>query len=228
MPKLFAVAAVEFIGTAVLVCTVIGSGIMGTQLSDDLGVALLINALSTVFVLVLLIVLLAPISGAHLNPVVSLAEVLRKKLSGRRFVAYVAAQLAGAVAGALLANVMFNRVAVEFSQTERVSWGTLIGEVVATAGLIVVIVVLVSRANTACLPAAVAIWIGSAYFFTSSTSFANPAVTIGRLFTDSFAGISPGSVLPFILAQLVGMLLGLGAATALVRAESLRSPSPIA
>lgn len=199
----------EYIGTATLVCVVVGSGIMGTNLSKDSGVALLINALSTILALALLILIIAPISGAHFNPAVSLVQVIRREMNASEFAAFVSAQIAGAITGAIISNVMFNLQAIQISTNERVSTGTLIGEVIATAGLITVIFVLVARNQDKLIPVAVATWIGTAYLFTSSTSFANPAVTIGRVFSDTFAGINPGSVLPFIVAQLVGAMLGI-------------------
>ena len=198
----------EYIGTATLVCVVVGSGIMGTNLSKDSGVALLINAFSTIFALALLILIIAPISGAHFNPAVSLVQVLRREMNAVEFLSFISAQIAGAITGAIIANVMFDLEAIQISTNERVSTGTLVGEVIATAGLITVIFVLVARSQDKLIPVAVAAWIGSAYFFTSSTSFANPAVTIGRVFSDTFAGINPASVLPFIIAQLIGAMLG--------------------
>jgi glycerol uptake facilitator-like aquaporin len=205
----------EFIGTAVLVGTVVGSGIMGTNLSDDLAVALIVNALATIFVLALLIFILGPISGAHFNPVVSFISVLRKSQKAPEALAYSVSQILGAITGSITANFMFNLPAVQLSSNLRVSPGTLLGEVIATAGLIIVIFVLVDRKRTELIPIAVAGWIGAAYFFTSSTSFANPAVTIGRAFTDTFSGIAPDSVAPFIAAQFVGAILGLVATRAL-------------
>jgi arsenate reductase len=205
----------EFFGTAVLVGTVVGSGIMGTNLSDDLAVALIVNALATIFVLALLIFILGPVSGAHFNPVVSFISVLRKSQKAPEALAYSVAQILGAVAGAIAANFMFNLPAIQLSGNLRVSTGTLFGEVIATAGLIIVIFVLVDRKRTELIPLTVAGWIGAAYFFTSSTSFANPAVTIGRAFTDTFSGIAPESVAPFITAQFVGAMLGLVATRAL-------------
>lgn len=198
----------EFIGTATLVCVVIGSGIMGTNLSNDPGIALLINAFSTIFVLALLILIIAPISGAHFNPAVSLVQVIRREMSAVEFLSFISAQIAGAITGAIIANLMYDLPGIQISTHERVSTGTLVGEVIATAGLITVIFVLVARAQEKLIPVAVAAWIGSAYFFTSSTSFANPAVTIGRVFSDTFAGINPGSVIPFIAAQLIGAMFG--------------------
>jgi glycerol uptake facilitator-like aquaporin len=208
----------EYIGTATLVCVVVGSGIMGTNLSKDSGVALLINAFSTIFALALLILIIAPISGAHFNPAVSLVQVLRREMNAVEFLSFISAQIAGAITGAIIANVMFDLEAIQISTNERVTTGTLIGEVIATAGLITVIFVLVARSQDKLIPVAVAAWIGSAYFFTSSTSFANPAVTIGRVFSDTFAGINPGSVLPFIIAQLIGAMLGVALVKGVTRA----------
>ena len=201
-------ATAEFAGTAVLVCVVVGSGIMGTNLSDDLGVALIINTISTIFALALLILTLGPISGAHFNPAVSLVQMISRAQKPVETLVYVVVQVAGAIVGAIVANVMFDQPAVQFSTNERVSPGMLLGEVIATAGLIAIIGVLSFRKQDALIPVAVAAWIGSAYFFASSTSFANPAVTIGRLFSNTFAGIDPASVAPYIGAQLVGALLG--------------------
>jgi len=197
----------------------VGSGIMGTNLSADVGIALLINTISTIFAFALLIVILGPVSGAQFNPVVSLALLLQKKITVAKFLAYVPAQILGAIAGAILANLMFNLGAVQISEKYRISSGTLIGEVLATAGLLIVILVLIKRNQESIIAISVAAWIGSAYFFTSSTSFANPAVTIGRVFSDTFAGISPDSVLPFVGAQLVGMALGLLAAKAITKSN---------
>jgi arsenate reductase len=208
----------EYIGTATLVCVVVGSGIMGTNLSKDSGVALLINALSTIFALALLILIIAPISGAHFNPAVSLVQVLRREMNAVEFLSFISAQIAGAISGAIIANVMFDLEAIQISTNERVSSGTLVGEVIATAGLITVIFVLVARSQDKLIPVAVSAWIGSAYFFTSSTSFANPAVTIGRVFSDTFAGINPASVLPFIIAQLIGAMLGVALVKGVTRA----------
>jgi arsenate reductase len=202
-------AITEFSGTAILVCVVVGSGIMGTNLSEDAGVALLINTISTIFALALLILTLGPISGAHFNPAVSLAERLSKNLPTSHTLVYLVSQTSGAIFGAIVANCMFDLVPVQISTHERITTGTLIGEIIATAGLIALIGILVSRKQGALLPPAVAAWIGSAYFFTSSTSFANPAVTVGRIFSDTFAGIAPVSVLPFIAAQFLGVAIGL-------------------
>jgi glycerol uptake facilitator-like aquaporin len=219
MKKLIGPSLAEFFGTLVLVCVVVGSGIMGTNLSADAGIALLINTISTIFALALLILILGPLSGAQFNPVVSLALLLQKKITAAKFLAYVPAQILGAIAGAILANLMFNLEAVQISEKYRISSGTLIGEVVATAGLLIVILVLIKRNQENIIAISVAAWIGSAYFFTSSTSFANPAVTIGRVFSDTFAGISPESVLPFVAAQAAGMALGLLGSKAITKSN---------
>ena len=218
MAKLVGKAVAEFSGTALLVSVVVGSGIMGTNLSDDLGVALIINAFSTIFALALLILLLGPISGAHFNPAVSLVQLFSRQQPIVETLTYIGAQIAGAISGAILANAMFDLPAIQFSARDRVSSGMLIGEVIATAGLVALIGILSRREQGKFIPVAVAAWIGSAYFFTSSTSFANPAVTIGRLFTDTFAGIAPVSVLPYIVAQLVGAAIGMAIAKGAARA----------
>ena len=205
----------EFGGTAALVCIVVGSGIMGTNLSNDDGVALLINAVSTALGLALLILILGPVSGAHFNPAVTIVMFAQRAIELKAAIGYMVAQILGAIGGAILANVMFDLAAVQISDHARVSTGTLVAEAIATAGLIVVIQVFVARQNANHVAIAVAAWIGSAYFFTASTSFANPAVTIGRTFTDTFAGIAPASILPFVASQLVGAAIGLAIAKAL-------------
>lgn len=209
MPSTAAKLISEFVGMALLACVVVGSGIMGTNLSADPGVALLINTISTIFTLAILILILGPISGAHFNPAVTLVSLANKTMQAKDALAYIVVQVAGAITGAMVANAMFDLAVIQISQNERVTTGKLIGEVIATAGLIIVIGVLIDRAQTGVIPVVVAGWIGSAYFFTSSTSFANPAITIGRVFSDTFAGIAPISVLPFIGAQLVGAVIGM-------------------
>jgi glycerol uptake facilitator-like aquaporin len=215
MPGLLKKTLVEFVGTAMLVCVVVGSGIMGTNLSNDDAVSLIVNTISTIFALALLILVLGPVSGAHFNPAVTLVQLATKAIGVSTAVSYSLAQVAGAIAGAMLANAMFDLSILQISSHLRVSTGTLIGEVIATAGLVALIQVLLSRKQDAIIAVSVAAWIGSAYFFTSSTSFANPAVTVGRMFSDTFTGIAPASVLPFIGAQIVGALIGLLAARAL-------------
>jgi len=209
MPSTAAKLISEFVGMALLACVVVGSGIMGTNLSSDPGVALLINTISTIFALAILILILGPISGAHFNPAVTLVSLANKTMQTKEALGYIAVQVAGAITGAIVANAMFDLAVIQISQKDRVTTGKLIGEVIATAGLIIVIGVLIDRAQTSVIPVVVAGWIGSAYFFTSSTSFANPAITIGRVFSDTFAGIAPSSVLPFIVAQLIGAVIGM-------------------
>ena len=213
MKKVFA----EFLGTAFLVAIVVGSGIMATNLSQDVGVQLLINTISTVFGLYVLITILAPISGAHFNPVVTMVDLIEGKSATVQFIQYIFAQALGAITGAMLANAMFSYPLLEASTKIRSGGNLYIGEIVATAGLILLINLLVNQKNLVVIPAAVATWIGSAYFFTSSTSFANPAVTIGRTFSDSFAGIAPECAPKFIAAQVLGALIGLGLTKVLTR-----------
>ncbi|MBB5618394.1 MIP/aquaporin family protein [Microcella frigidaquae] len=198
----------EALGSAGLAATVIGSGIMATHLSDDPGVQLLINAVATAAALVVLIVVLGPVSGAHLNPAVTAALVAVGRVPAREILPTVVAQLVGFVAGAVLANLMFGGAAVSISTTERAGVPLLLGEVVATAGLVAVILTLVLRGQGSWVPAAVGLYIGSAYFATSSTSFANPGITVGRMLSDSFAGIAPANAPAFVGAQLLGALLG--------------------
>jgi glycerol uptake facilitator-like aquaporin len=211
-------ATAEFFGTAMLVCVVVGSGIMGTTLSTDAGVALLINTVSTVLALALIIAVLAPVSGAHLNPVVTVIEWSKKSVRAVDAIFMVLAQVAGAIAGSAVAHAMFELPLLSSGTQQRFNPGTGIGEIIATAGLVIVIYVFAMRNRAQIIPVVVAGWIGSAYFFTSSTSFANPAVTVGRMFTDTFAGISPTAVLPFILAQGVGAIVGVLAVIAINRA----------
>jgi glycerol uptake facilitator-like aquaporin len=200
----------EFLGTATLVAIVVGSGIMATNLSEDIGVQLLINTISTVFGLAVLIQVLGPISGANFNPVVTMVDLIQKRTNFVTFIQYVFAQTAGAIAGAVLANAMFSHPLYEISTKVRSGGNQYLGEIVATAGLILIINLMIHQEKTGLIPVIVASWIGSAYFFTSSTSFANPAVTVGRIFSDSFAGIAPGCVSKFIAAQILGAIIGLG------------------
>jgi glycerol uptake facilitator-like aquaporin len=207
-------AAAELVGTAALVAVVVGSGIQATGLSRDAGVQLLANSIATVFGLGVLIVLLGPVSGAHFNPVVTLAQWWTGRgsgdgLTGREVAAYLPAQVAGAIGGAVLADAMFGQRLVEWSTHERSAGHLLLGEVVATAGLVLLVSGLGRTDRLRFAPVAVASYIGAAYWFTSSTSFANPAVTVGRAFSESFAGIAPGSVPGFVGAQLAGAVAGL-------------------
>ena len=198
-----------------LVSVVVGSGIAAQQLSPgDTGLQLLENSIATALGLGVLILVFGPVSGAHFNPVVSFIDWLlgqhsRTGMGIRLLGLYATAQVLGAVVGAVLANVMFDRSAIQIATKERLTPGHLVGEVVATAGLIVVVFALARTGRTGLSAAAVGAYIGAAYWFTSSTSFANPAVTVGRMFSDSFAGISPSSVPLFVAAQIVGGLVGL-------------------
>jgi glycerol uptake facilitator-like aquaporin len=205
----------EYLGTALLVAIVVGSGIMATDLTQDVGLQLLINTIATVFGLAVLILILAPISGAHFNPVVTLVDLIQGKSSVTQFLQYAVVQTAGAITGAFLVNAMFGNAIIQTATKIRSGNNLYLAEIVATAGLILVINLLVSQKNLTVIPAAVAAWIGSAYFFTSSTSFANPAVTIGRTFSDSFAGIAPECAPKFIAAQILGAIIGLGLVKAL-------------
>lgn len=205
----------EFVGSALLVTVVVGSGIAAARLSpDDMGLQLLENSTATVFGLAVLILMFGPVSGAHFNPAVTGADWLLGRRSGAGIaggeaLAYVAVQIPGAIAGAWLANAMFDRRVFEIATKERVTTGHLLGEVVATAGLIALIFALARTGRAGLAAAAVGAYIGAAYWFTSSTSFANPAVTVGRMFSDSFAGIAPSSAPAFIAAQIAGALVGL-------------------
>lgn len=181
---------------------------MATRLTDDVGVQLLINAVATGAALTVLILVLGPVSGAHLNPAVTAALAADGRVPLREILPTVAAQLGGFVVGAVVANLMYGGAAVSISTTVRGEPGLLLGEVVATAGLVAVILTLVARNQQHWIPAAVGLYITSAYFATSSTSFANPGITVGRMLSDSFAGIAPESVLPFIAAQLIGAAIG--------------------
>jgi glycerol uptake facilitator-like aquaporin len=198
------------------VTVVVGSGIAASKLSpNDVGLQLLENAFATALGLAVLILMIGPVSGAHFNPVVSgvdwwLGRKIGSGLTPRDLGAYVPAQVGGAVLGAVLANLMYGEAAVSWSETERSAGHLWLGEVVATAGLIVLIFALASSGRASVAPAAVGAYIGSAYWFTSSTSFANPAVTIGRAFSDTFAGIAPASLPGFVIAQIVGATVGVG------------------
>ena len=209
----------EAVGTALLVTVVVGSGIAAQRLSPrDVGLQLLENSTATVLGLAVLILMFGPVSGAHFNPVVSAvdwwlsrrAALAVRSLTGRELCAYVAAQVVGAVAGAVLANAMYGLDPIQVSGHDRASWPAGLSEAVATLGLILLIFALARTGRGALSAAAVGAYIGSAYWFTASTSFANPAVTVGRIFSDTFAGIAPASVPAFVLAQVIGAGLGLG------------------
>jgi arsenate reductase len=209
-------AAAEFVGTGLLVAVVVGSGIMAARMSpDDVGLQLLENSTATALGLAAIILVVGPVSGAHLNPVVSLGDWWLGRRTGtglttRDLAVYVPAQVAGAIAGCVLANLMFDLPAADWASTDRDRGHLWVGELVATAGLVLLVFGLARSGRTAVAPAAVGGYIGAAYWFTSSTSFANPAVTVGRAFTDTFAGIAPASVPGFVIAQLAGLVVGLG------------------
>ena len=202
----------EFFGTAALLCAVIGSGIMAVNLAGgNDGVALLANTLATVFALYVLIEVLGPVSGAHFNPLVTLVVLFKaskvpvaKTNTAQTAMLFIAFQLLGAAAGAWAANAMFDLSVLQFSGKARGGWGQWLGEIIATAGLILVVL----RAPAGKAAGLVACYIGAAYWFTSSTSFANPAAVLGRMLSDSFAGIAPGSALGFVAAQCGGAALG--------------------
>lgn len=197
----------ELVGTALLLCIVIGSGIMGVNLSQgNDAIALLANTIATVFGLYVLIELFGPIGGAHFNPVVTAIMVLLKRQPKPEFLPYLLAQLIGAALGAWLANLMFGLEPIQASTKVREGLGIWVGEVTATFGLITVILL----GNAQRVSSLVAAYIGAAYWFTSSTSFANPAAVFGRMFSDTFAGIAPESSMSFVMAECLGGLLALG------------------
>ena len=199
----------EFLGSALLAAIVIGSGIAAQRLSPaDTGLELLENAVATAAGLFAIICMFGPVSGAHFNPVVSFADAAFGGLSWRDAAAYLPAQVAGCITGAVGANLMFARAAVSISVKDRASGAHALSEVIATAGLVLVIFALARAGRAATAPAAVGAYIGAAYWFTASTSFANPAITIGRMFSNSFAGIAPSSVPVFIAAQIGGGVAG--------------------
>ncbi len=200
----------EFLGTGILVAVVVGSGAMAENLTQDVGLELLINTVATVLALGLLIELFAPISGAHFNPLVSVIQIIRREFSLSDAFFYVIAQSLGGILGAMLANLMFSHPAIFNSQHSRTGLHLWLGEVVATAGLIFVIFQAINLGKSKIIPILVPAWIGAAYFFTSSTSFANPAVTLARSFTDTFSGIKISSVPGFVIAQCAGAVIGFG------------------
>ncbi|MGA1442531.1 MAG: aquaporin [Ilumatobacteraceae bacterium] len=198
----------EAIGTGFLIIAVVGSGIMASNLTDDVAVQLLANAGATVGALIALILMFGPISGAHFNPIVTITDCALNGRSWREVVPYFVAQTVGGISGAALANVMFGLDVLGPSTKIRDGGGIWLGEVVAAFGLLSVIF-LIERHRAETVPLAVGVWIGGAYWFTSSTSLANPAVTIARAFSESFAGIAPASVPMFIVMQLIGLLVAL-------------------
>ena len=207
-PTLIARLTAEAVGTALLVATVVGSGIMAQRLSpDDVGLQLLENAAATTGALIALILALGPVSGAHFNPVVSMVTRLFGGLSTRDTILYSLVQIAGGCIGAMIANVMFELDVVNLSTKDRSSGALWFSEVIATIGLVLIIFCIVRSGRASAVPYAVGVWIGGAYWFTSSTSFANPAVDFARSLSDSFAGIKPSSIPGFLIAQIVGGLL---------------------
>jgi glycerol uptake facilitator-like aquaporin len=217
--------AAEALGTGLLVATVVGSGIMAQGLTADPGLALLANTIATGAVLVVLIAVLGPLSGAHFNPAVSLVIALRGELSARDAVSYAFAQVAGGLAGTLLAHMMFALPVLEASTRVRTGGGQWLAEGVATFGLIAVILAGL-RFRRQALPGLVGLYIVAAYWFTASTSFANPAVAIARAFSDTFAGIRPLDLPGFIIAELAGALVALGLMGWLLRVPDL-APAPL-
>jgi arsenate reductase len=207
---LFRALLAEFLGSLLLAALVIGSGIAAQRLSpDDVGLQLLENAAATAVGLYAIILIFGPVSGGHFNPVVSFVDAAFGGLPWRRFLAYVPTQVLGCISGAVVANVLFDAAPISISTTPRATWPHGISEVVATLGLLLVIFSLARSGRAERAPAAVGAYIGAAYFFASSTSFANPAVTVGRIFSDSFAGIAPASVLTFVLAQIIAAVVAL-------------------
>ena len=205
LQKVFA----EFLGTALLLLAVVGSGIMATNLSQDVGVQLTINAISTVSMLYLIITLMGPISGAYFNPVVTLGELFKNRIDAKRAVAYIFAQFAGGFSGTVFANVIFNKPAIFQSQNERTGTNLFISEIFATAGLIMIIHVLTDQKRTNLAPFIILAWITTAFYATSSFVFANPAVTFARIWSDTFAGLTLNSAWIYMIAQLIGLPIGL-------------------
>ncbi len=200
--------AAEFMGTAILVTAIVGAGVMGTRLSQNLGLALLITVVSVVMTLGVLIWVIAPISGAHLNPVITLVSLFERQMRWPWALAFMAAQFTGALAGVALANLMFEKPAYHVARTQLTGWPIWLGEIIATAGLVFVVGAVIRTKKAYLAPILVAAWVGGACFFTSSTSFANPAVTLARAFSDTFAGIALSSVPMFIVVQLIGAAIG--------------------
>ena len=196
----------EFIGTFFLVLTVVGSGIMGENLSDNLALTLLGNSLATGAILFVIITMFINISGAYFNPVVIISDYINGKIALNLSAIFILAQIIGGILGCFLANIYFEKEIFEWSTNERYSFSTFLSEIVATFGLILTIIVIGSKDKNK-IAIAVSLYIAAGYWFTSSTSFANPAVTISRMFTNTFTGIHPESVLYFILAQIIGALV---------------------
>ena len=215
LPKLLA----EFLGTGLIVMTVLGAGFMTANLAAEASIGLTMIALAVAAVLFVAITVFAPVSGAHFNPIVSLGLLVRGKFGISETFAYVVTQLLGAVAGALVANAMFSSN-FALSEVSRINSGTFIGEVVASAGLVLIVLLLVEKQRSQLVAGSVALWILAGHLFTSSTSFANPAVTLGRIFSSSPSSISIDSALLFSLAQLIGLVVALLIVSVLSRKES--------
>jgi glycerol uptake facilitator-like aquaporin len=210
----------EFLGTGLITATVVGSGIMAQTLTRDVLLQLLVNTFATVLILALVIWLLAPVSGAYFNPAVLLVAFLRRELSALHLLTFSVVQILGAASGAILAHALFNRTLIEASNSNRDGSWLFLSEIVATAGLVATIFIAKNQGRGENAFWLVPLWIGGAYIFTSSTSFANPAITLGRSLTDSFSGIAIASVPVFIAAQLIGALIGHAVANILVKQES--------
>ena len=210
----------EALGTCILIISVIGSGIMATNLTDDVGLQLLANAGATVGALIALILMFGPISGAHFNPVVTMASCLFDKRPWKEVIPYAVCQALGGTVGAVIANIMFDIDAFGPSTKIREGSGIWVSEIVATVGLLLVIFLISKGPRPESVPLAVGVWIGGAYWFTSSTSLANPAVTFARMFSDSFAGIAPESVPMFVVMQLIGFGIASGIVAYLVTSEN--------
>ncbi len=210
MPTLGRRIAAEFVGTAFLLAAIVGSGIMAETLSIDPGLQLLQNALATAGALTAMILALGPVSGAHLNPAVTLADRAFGGLTNRETIGYITAQISGGIAGVIVANLMFDLPAVTWSTTARSGSHLWLAEAVATIGLLLVIFGLVRSGKASVAAFAVGGYIAGAYYFTSSTSFANPAVTVARTLSDTFAGIAPASAPSFVVAELIGVGIAVG------------------
>jgi glycerol uptake facilitator-like aquaporin len=204
-------AVAEFIGTALLLVAIVGSGIAASRLSSgDVGLQLLENAAATAVALVAIILAVGPVSGAHINPVITVADRVFRRIRSVEASTYIAAQFAGAAAGSILANLMFSLPAVTLSTASRSNGGIWLAECIATFGLVLVVFGVARSGRVSVAPFAVGAYIMGAFFFTSSTCFANPAVTVARTLSNTFAGIAPGSVPAFVAGQLIGALLGVG------------------
>jgi glycerol uptake facilitator-like aquaporin len=228
-PTLWRRCFAEFLGTALLVAVVIGSGIAASRLSPgDVGLQLFENAAATAAGLVAIILAVGPVSGAHLNPAITLVNRFAGALTTAQASAYVVAQVVGGCVGAVVANLMFSLPAIEISTKARSSAGLWLAEIVATFGLVLVVFGVTRSGRGGAAPFAVGAYIGSAYFFTASTSFANPAVTIARTLSNTFAGIRPSSVALFVVAELVGAALALAAVAMLYPTLAKRDASVVA